>query len=106
MFHTDVAIIYMDVAYVCSGFQVFLGVLHVFQTNVASVSTISDICCKSTDLVLHMLQWDPPMQPPSAAVVAPPSGRIRFHVHAHGKWMGHDRALPACGRAARTTSKR
>jgi hypothetical protein len=30
---------------------------------------------KKVDLVLHMLQWDPPPQPPVVAVEAPPSGR-------------------------------
>jgi len=38
----------------------------VFQTYVASVSTVLDVCCKccplhiaKVDLVLHMLQWTP-----------------------------------------------
>jgi hypothetical protein len=37
---------HLDVAYVCNGFQVFLGVLQVFQMYVTSVSAVSDICCK------------------------------------------------------------
>ena len=56
---------YIDVAYVCNGFQVFSGVF----------ATVLDVCCKcfncfecmlqvfhvdiaKEDLVLHMLQWD------------------------------------------------
>jgi hypothetical protein len=57
---------YIDVAYVCNGFQVFLDVLQVFQTHVLSVSSVfrrmlqvshlyvlkvfRDVaCCKSVD---------------------------------------------------------
>jgi hypothetical protein len=46
----------------------------VFQTYVASVSTISNICCKvfhldvtKLNLMLHILQWDPLPQSPTAA---------------------------------------
>jgi hypothetical protein len=39
-------VFYIDVAYVCNGFQEFLTVLQVFQTHVASVSAVSYICCK------------------------------------------------------------
>jgi hypothetical protein len=46
MFHLDVAKIDLDVVCVYNGFQVFSGVLLVFQTYVASVSAISDVYCK------------------------------------------------------------
>jgi hypothetical protein len=74
-------VFYLDVAYVCNGFQAF------FRCS----ASVSDVCykcfscyerifvsvldVKKIDLVLHMLQWDPPPQPPVVAVEAPPSGR-------------------------------
>jgi hypothetical protein len=41
-----VAKVDLDVAWVCNGFQVFSGILQVFQTFVACVSTVLDVCCK------------------------------------------------------------
>jgi hypothetical protein len=46
MFHTYVASIYLDIAYICNGFQKLLGISQVFQTYVASVSPVSDVCYK------------------------------------------------------------
>ena len=61
-------VFYLNVEYVCNGFRVFSGVLQVFQTYAASVLAILAICYKcfhlqvvKIDLVLHMLQWDPPV---------------------------------------------
>jgi hypothetical protein len=88
VFYVDIVKVDLDVAYiykcfkcfltyvakwfhfnVCNGytrgFQVFSGISQVFQTYVASVSTILDVCCKcflymlQKYLVLHMLQWNP-----------------------------------------------
>jgi hypothetical protein len=42
VFRRMLQVFYLDVAY-CNDFQVFLGVLQVFQMCVASVS---DVCCK------------------------------------------------------------
>ena len=46
LFYLYVIKIDLDVACVCNGCHVFSGVLQLFQKYVASVSTISDICCK------------------------------------------------------------
>jgi hypothetical protein len=46
MFYLDVAKLDLDVACICNGFQVFSGILQVFQMYVASVLTVSDVCCK------------------------------------------------------------
>jgi hypothetical protein len=39
-------VFYLEVAYACNGFQVFSCVLRLFQTYVASVSVVLDVCCK------------------------------------------------------------
>jgi hypothetical protein len=46
MFYLDVAKLDLDVACICNGFQVFLGVLHVF----------SYVCCKCFNCFGCMLQ--------------------------------------------------
>jgi hypothetical protein len=46
VFYLDVVNLDLDVACFCNGFQVFSGVLQVFQTYVASVLIILDVCCK------------------------------------------------------------
>jgi hypothetical protein len=55
----------LDVARICNGFQVFSGVLQVFQTYVPSVSTVFGrmlqmfhLDVTKVDLVLHTLQLD------------------------------------------------
>jgi hypothetical protein len=45
---------YVDVVFACNGFQVFSGVLQVFQMYVVSVSVVSDVCCKSRSGVAHV----------------------------------------------------
>jgi hypothetical protein len=37
---------YLDAAYICNDFQVFLGVLQEFQMYDSSVSSVLDIYCK------------------------------------------------------------
>ena len=67
VFYLDVAKLDLDVACVCNGFQVFSGVLLVFQTYVASVSTIFErmlevfyLDVAKVEMVSHMLHWDHP----------------------------------------------
>jgi hypothetical protein len=52
VFYLNAAKLDLDVACVYNGFLVFSGVLQVFQTYVASVSTVLDICCKYFILIL------------------------------------------------------
>jgi hypothetical protein len=64
-------------------FKYFLGVF-----DVASVLAVSDICCKGVvkvDLVVHMLQWDPP-------IVAT----------CYSYWVTFGRCRPAAGIVIRT----
>ena len=47
IFHIYVAMFYLNVAYVCNGFQVFFGFfLPMCQTHVLSVSSVFFLCCK------------------------------------------------------------
>jgi hypothetical protein len=46
VFYLYFAKIDLDIAYVCNDFQGFSGVLQMFRTYVASVSTISDVYSK------------------------------------------------------------
>jgi hypothetical protein len=46
VFYPNVTKVDLDVACVCNGFQVFSDILQVFQMYVASVSTVSNVCCK------------------------------------------------------------
>jgi hypothetical protein len=47
-------VFYLDVTYACHGFQVFSDVLQVFQTDVASISVVLDVCCKCFIRMLHI----------------------------------------------------
>ena len=58
---------YLDVAYVCNGFQVFSGVFASVSDScfkcficLQTYVSVASKCFKKVDRVLHMLQCDPP----------------------------------------------
>jgi hypothetical protein len=82
VFYLDVAKLDLDVACVYNGFQVFLGVLQVFQLFRTYVASVSSAYCKSRSGVTHV-------------ALGPPAAVACCSCRAVEKRTRHERSSPA-----------
>jgi hypothetical protein len=98
VFYLYVVKVHLDIACVCDGFQVFSGVLQLFQTYVGSISIVSDICYKSRSGVAHVAMGSPVAAACGSCWGAAERAQNVPRLHVRGKRTRHERSLCVVGR--------